>query len=106
MDENWKITGVTFNKDMQEKVFDLVRKGEITIPTSEDGRTKNVKALNLGELIKNGLISMNTYTVRAGDMLWKIAQNYGVKWEDLATANGLKNPNLIMPGQELLVPVQ
>ena len=106
VDNNWKITGVTFDKDMQEKVFDLVRKGEITIPTSEDGRTKNVKALNLGELIKNGLISMNTYTVRAGDMLWKIAQNYGMKWEDLATANGLENPNLLIPGQELVVPVQ
>ncbi len=106
VDNNWKITGVQFNEEMQEKVFDLVREGKITIPTSEDGRTKNVKALNMGELIKNGLLSMNTYTVRSGDMLWKIAQNYGMKWEDLATANGLTNPNLLVPGQELVVPVQ
>ena len=106
VDNNWKITGVTFNEQMQEKVFDLVRAGKVTIPTSEDGRTKNVQALNMGELVKSGLLSMNTYTVRSGDMLWKIAQNYGMKWEDLAGVNAINNPNMIMPGQELFVPEQ
>lgn len=106
VDNNWKITGVTFNEKMQEMVFDLVRDGKVTIPTSEDGRTKNVQALNMNELIKHGLLSMNTYTVRSGDMLWKIAKNYGMQWEDLAGMNDLKNPNMIMPGQELVVPVQ
>lgn len=106
VDNNWKITGADINEAMQEKVFEMVRDGKITIPTSEDGRTLNVKALNMGELIKNGLLSMNTYTVRSGDMLWKIAQKFGMKWEDLATANGLENPNLLLPGQELVVPAQ
>lgn len=106
VDNNWEITGTDINEAMQETVFDMVREGKVTIPTSEDGRTLNVKALNMNELIKNGILSMNTYTVRAGDMLWKIAKTYGMKWEDLAEMNSLDNPNMLLPGQELVVPVQ
>ncbi len=106
VDNNWEITGVEFNEMMQNKVFDLVRNGKVTIPTSEDGRTKNVQALNANELIKAGLLSMNTYTVRSGDMLWKIAKTYDLKWQDLAGMNNLDNPNILLPGQEIIVPVQ
>jgi len=106
VDNNWEITGDDFNKIMQEKVFGLVREGKLTIPTSEDGRTSNVEALNMNELIKEGLLSMNTYTVRSGDMLWKIAKTYGMKWEDLANLNEMADPNLLVPGQEIIVPAQ
>ncbi len=44
------------------------------------------------------------YTVVAGDVLWRIAQKFGTTWEKLAEYNKLKNPNLIMPGQVILVP--
>ncbi len=106
VDNNWSITGVVFNAALQEKVFDLVRSGAVSIPRSEDGRTANVKALNLNDLIESGLMSMSKYTVVSGDMLWKIAKVYGMAWEDLASVNGLSNPNALFPGQELLVPVQ
>ncbi|HSN65553.1 MAG TPA: 5'-nucleotidase C-terminal domain-containing protein, partial [Fusibacter sp.] len=36
-----------------------------------------------------------TYTVVSGDMLWKIAQTYGVTWQQIAEVNKLANPNLI-----------
>ncbi len=106
VDNNWSITGVVFNAALQEKVFDLVRSGAVSIPRSEDGRTANVKALNLNDLIESGLMSMSKYTVVSGDMLWMIAKGYGMAWEDLASVNGLSNPNALFPGQELLVPVQ
>ena len=44
------------------------------------------------------------YTVQAGDMLWKIAQSFGVEWKALSDYNHLKNPNLILPGQVLQIP--
>lgn len=106
VDNNWAISGVAFDDVMQEKVFDLVRNGKVTIPTSEDGRTKNIKSLNLKELMSEGLLTINNYTVRSGDLLWKIAEKYNMKWEDLAESNGLSNPNMLYPGQELIVPAQ
>ncbi len=46
-----------------------------------------------------------TYTVKLGDVLWRIAEKFGLAWEKLAEYNSLKDPHLIFPGQELLIPV-
>lgn len=42
------------------------------------------------------------YVVKNGDVLWKIAKNYGTTWQQLAKINKLKNPNLIYPGQSII----
>lgn len=47
-----------------------------------------------------------TYIVKPGDVLWKIAEKFGLTWEKLAEFNSLKNPHLILPGQKILVPVK
>ncbi|TJX14387.1 LysM peptidoglycan-binding domain-containing protein [Tissierella creatinini] len=44
------------------------------------------------------------YTVVKGDWLSKIAIKYNKAWRDLADYNKLKNPNLIYPGQVILIP--
>ena len=41
------------------------------------------------------------YTVRPGDTLSAIAARLGTSWQHLAQVNGLRNPNLIYPGQKL-----
>lgn len=43
------------------------------------------------------------YTVQQGDTLGKIAQKYGVKYQDVfeRNSNTLKDPNTIFPGQQL-----
>ncbi len=46
---------------------------------------------------------MSTYTVRSGDTLSHIAARYGTTVNALASANGIKNPNLIRVGQQLRV---
>lgn len=43
------------------------------------------------------------YTVRAGDTLSSIASKYGTTWQALKAKNGLRNPNLIYPGQVLKI---
>ncbi len=46
------------------------------------------------------------YTVKAGDTLWAIAKRQygdGSKYTDIATKNGLANPNKIQVGQVLLL---
>jgi len=47
------------------------------------------------------------YTVKSGDCLWKIAENIygsGYNWVDIAKENNLKNPNILLAGQELKIP--
>lgn len=44
------------------------------------------------------------YTVRSGDRLASIAARYGTTASAIASANGLRNPNLIYVGQKLRIP--
>ena len=133
-DNNWKIVGADLNDPQKDLIYDMVRSGELTIPTSEDGRTPNVASLNGPALRAEGKLPpleegeteptpepepepepepqpepAETYTVKAGDCLWSIAQKLygtGYKWSDLYEANKdiLASPNLIYAGQVLTVP--
>lgn len=45
------------------------------------------------------------YTVVSGDTLWGVALRYGVSLSELLAANpGIKNPNLIYVGEQVVVP--
>lgn len=44
-----------------------------------------------------------TYTVRPGDTLSHIAKQHGTSAGELASLNGIKNPNLIYPGQKIKI---
>lgn len=43
------------------------------------------------------------YIVQPGDTLWKIAKRYGVSLDTLIAANDIKNPDLIQPGQKIIL---
>lgn len=45
-----------------------------------------------------------THVVKQGENLFRVALMYNLTWDVLARANGLWNPNLIFPGQVLIVP--
>jgi len=47
----------------------------------------------------------NTYEVKSGDYLSKIAKTYGTTSNDLKLMNGLQNPDLLLVGQKLRVPI-
>jgi len=105
VDNNWKLVGAELDIPAREAVFEMVRNGEIAIPTSEDGRTLNVESLNLIDLMEAGTLKSQAYKVKSGDVLWRIAKEYGVTWQDAALMNGLKNPHLILIDQILYFPV-
>ncbi len=46
----------------------------------------------------------NSYTVKPGDNLTKIAAAHGTTWQELARINGISNPDMIMPNQQLRMP--
>jgi len=141
VDNNWSIIGAELDHPLRDYIIEQVKEGNIEIPMSEDGRTPNVRSLNVYELAAEGKIpeelalehgllpqveepvveepvveepvteepvtetTMQTYVVNTGDVLWKIAEKFGLTWEKLAEFNNLDNPHLIFPGQEILVPV-
>ncbi len=45
-----------------------------------------------------------TYTVVPGDSLWAIGVRFGTTWQTLRDLNNLANPQLIFPGQLILLP--
>lgn len=45
-----------------------------------------------------------TYTVQAGDNLFRIALKFGLTYQELASANGIKDPTLITVGMVLKIP--
>ncbi|RKO66866.1 LysM peptidoglycan-binding domain-containing protein [Desulfofundulus salinus] len=51
----------------------------------------------------NGKGSPGTYTVRPGDTLYLIGLRYGVSFQSIKAANGLRS-DLIYPGQKLIIP--
>ena len=48
-------------------------------------------------------VPFQIYTVKRGDNLTKIANMYGVTVSDLVKWNNIKNPNLIYPGQKIII---
>ena len=43
------------------------------------------------------------YTVKSGDTLYGIALKYGTTYQKIASDNNIANPNLIYPGQKLII---
>lgn len=73
------------------------RKGSVNVPGTSQTLVKPE------EIVKNE----NVYVVKKGDSLWRIAQtNYGsgYNWVDISRANKLKNPGILVAGQELILP--
>ena len=46
---NWKIIGFNPNVEGKDKILDEIRAGNIKIPVSADGRTLNVKSININD---------------------------------------------------------
>ena len=85
-------------------VAHIVELNDISNPNliypSEKLRITESDVTNLNPIPKN---TYSTYTVRRGDILSRIARRYGVSVNYLVTANNIQNPNLIFPGQILIV---
>ena len=47
-----------------------------------------------------------THTVAPGENLYRISLQYGLSWTVIAAANGITNPDNIIVGQVLIIPVE
>ncbi|SHI87039.1 LPXTG-motif cell wall anchor domain-containing protein [Clostridium amylolyticum] len=52
VDNNWKLTGYRWDSVKRDKAVKLINDGKLKLPTSEDGRTPNVKSINWEDILK------------------------------------------------------
>lgn len=71
--------------------------------TATDGTLREIKTAAVPQ--NQGKSGAATYTVKKGDTLWGISRKYGVTLQSLIAANPqIKNPNLIYPGNRVVIP--
>jgi LysM domain len=91
------VTGTAPNNQVKQKIWDLYQKID--------------PDMRAGDMVLNVSVdagATQTYEVKKGDSLSKIANNYsGVSWKDIYEANRdqIKDPDKIFPGQVLKIPV-
>ena len=106
----WQISNAYFTalKVEQEPLPDYVRYS-FEFRERYDGYNDSLTALGTADgAIDQRLDAAQqktTYSVVSGDTLWGIASRCNVQLEDLLRANpGIKNPNLIRIGEEVIIP--
>jgi membrane-bound lytic murein transglycosylase D len=72
---------------------------KLKIPTTASSNTQ----ASIVNVNANKEIAQETYTVRRGDTLWKIARSYGVSPLDLARWNNITTHSRLYPGDKLKI---
>lgn len=94
--------GCAFTMEIREI---RVAKSPLVVKKKGKKKTKSGKKQTTKKSKKN--TKTKTYKVKRGDTLWNISKKYygsGAKYTKIATANKLKNPNVIKVGQKLKIP--
>lgn len=105
-DNNWSITGASLEDPQKDIIYRMVREGSLSVPSTKDGRDKNIASLNANDLRSQGVLpALHTvYRVKRGDTLNKIALRCGCTLKELIALNKLPNRDRIEIGQKLLLP--
>ncbi len=90
-EDNGRINGISGNVDRDLYTDEIFLSDNSNIPNNSGS---NQEAPNT-ELIN--------YTVRRGDTLSGIALRFGTTVQELASINGIANPNLIFPGENIRI---
>ena len=102
---NTSLPSNTYIVKSGDSLYSIAKKYGITVDALKNANGKTSNLLSIGEIlvIPPTTATTRTYTVKAGDSLWKIATNYGVSVNALKQANGLSS-DLLSIGQVLVIP--
>jgi hypothetical protein len=62
-------------------------------------------AIGLNMLLYDTEIFLPVYTIRSGDNLYKISTAFGISQKDIIESNGITNPDFLIEGQNLILPI-
>jgi 2',3'-cyclic-nucleotide 2'-phosphodiesterase (5'-nucleotidase family) len=92
-----------FNHPLRDTDFEMMRNGEIKISTSEDGRTSNVEAVNVNDLIRQGklktvqVVAFNDFHGCLAEDVGQTGKNVGMAKLVTAVKDAVAaNPNTIV----------
>ena len=63
----------------------------------------DIEFSDMDKCFMDNMPSITIYVVQPGDSLWSIAKRYNTALEDIIAINDIEDPNLIFPGQKLLI---
>lgn len=101
-----KSSGTTYTVKAVDTLSEIAQKyGTTTNALAKANGISNPNLISVGQKLNVGGGSSKstggTYKVKSGDTLSEIAQHLGVSTKHLQNKNGIKNANLIHPGQKL-----
>ena len=95
----------TYTVKSGDVLSEIATKHGTTVKELQDlNGIKNANLIQIGQVIKFPAKTAavdKIYTVKSGDVLSIIAQRLGITVNHLQNKNGIKNANLIYPGQKL-----
>lgn len=101
--------GSTYTVKAGDTLYQIALRYKVTLAQLVSlNRITNPNLINIGQVLQipgeKPVPSSHSYTVKAGDTLYKIAQEFAVTVSNLAAANNISNINLIRIGQVLTIP--
>ena len=77
--------------------------GAVVTDSTETGVVTDVTFIDIDRSILDAMPGMVIYVVQKGDTLWSIAKRFNADLDELVALNDIENPDLIFPGQRLLI---
>lgn len=98
---------------ISDTIFNMLTNNELEVRTdinfealvSENNEGTIITEINISDEGSNinSVASIIIYVVQKGDTLWNIAKKYNNTVDDIVEINDIENPDLIYPGQRLLI---
>lgn len=101
---------LVYNVQKGDNLYTIAQKYGVTVDSIIKLNNLGTTALSINQQLlipveKEIVTPGNVYTVKAGDSLYSIAQEYGITPNELIQANGLSS-NLLSIGQQLFIPTE
>jgi len=95
--------GFNLLSETEVEVRFLLGLGAVVTDYAETGIITDITFVDIDRSVLDRMPGLVIYVVQKGDTLWSIAKRYNADLDELVALNEIENPDLIFPGQKLIV---